>query len=79
MNSFLHFVIRLLSSKRQANEINSVSHEWHEYYPEEFIKKEDIYGKKSIFPVHGLLNLKSQLDRDTKRKLHQHCTELRNM
>lgn len=71
---------RLLTAKHPAIEINPVnSHEWREYYPEEFTSYDNVYGDKAIFPVHGLLNLKPHLDKEAKRKLRQHCEELRNL
>lgn len=70
--------LRLLTANRAAIEINAISHEWREY-PLAFDNLANVYGKKAIFPVHGLLKLEPRLDTEVKRHLWQHCTDLRDM
>lgn len=67
----------LLTKERPAMEINMVKHDWHDY-PEEIKPFTNIYGKKAIFPVHGMLQQLPR-SRDVKNQLMKHCAELYNM
>lgn len=66
---------RLLAKDRPAMEINTVKHDWHEYYPEEIKSFPNIYSNKAVFPLHGLLKLKKR-NRDAQRQLWKHCAGL---
>lgn len=78
MNFFFRNFNRLLCKERPAMEINTVTHDWHEFYPEEIKSFTNIYDKKAIFPMHGMLKLK-QRNRDVERKLWKHCDDLYDM
>lgn len=58
-------------------EINMVKHDWHDY-PEEIKTFPNIYGKKAIFPVHGMLQQLPR-SRDAEKKLLKHCADLYDM
>lgn len=67
----------LLTKERPAMEINMMKHEWHDY-PEEIKQFTNVFGKKAIFPVHGMLQLKRRTPEVVQRLL-KHCAELYTM
>lgn len=71
--------IRLLTKDRRATEIQSISHEWKEYESSDFKASNDVYGCKSIFPLHGLPRLNKTLEASIRKRLKQHCAELYQM
>lgn len=60
-------------------DINVVKHDWMDLvYPEEKKTFDNVYGKKSVFPMHNAVILK-QRSRDVKRQLWKHCAGLYDM
>lgn len=78
MNFAIYFHFRLLTKERKAIEMHIVPHQWREYDSKDFYNPNDIYGDKSIFPMHGLIRLKP-VDNEVKKRLKQHCADLRKM
>lgn len=68
---------RLLTKDRSVSPINAVKHDWHDY-PEEIKQFPNIYGKKAIFPVHGMPQ-QLKLSHDAEKQLLNHCAELYKM
>ncbi|XP_031619138.1 probable ATP-dependent RNA helicase spindle-E [Contarinia nasturtii] len=78
MKKLKEVTLNLLTKERTVIETHCVPHEWKEYAESDFKESNNIYGLKSIFPLHGLPRLMT-LDTTMKKRLKIHCTELRKM